>query len=322
MLVRTQHFDYIHRSTAQTMKTLRKWIRDLFGFSGREVNGFLILLPLMLILVVAMPMYTSWKSRRTDDFSREVRVLDSLLAFWEKERSDETPMVPAREFFTFDPNLASEDDLRRLGFTVTLAKRIASYRQKGGQFRVKSDLLKIYGVDSTFYEQLRAYIRLPDKIDYKRREAKTTTTATATNARSATRTQFDLNTADTTILKSVYGIGPVLASRIVRFRERLGGFVRPEQLREVYGLDSATVARILEVAFITGDFMPTKININHAGEEELARHPYISKSMARAIVTYRFQHGTFGSPEELLNFPQIKAENAARAMPYLTTEDQ
>lgn len=302
------------------MKTLRKWIRDLFGFSGREVNGFLILLPLMLILVVAMPMYTSWNSRRTDDFSQEVRVLDSLLAFWEKERREEVPIVPAREFFTFDPNRASEDDLRRLGFTVTLAKRIASYRQKGGQFRVKSDLLKIYGVDSTFYEQLRAYIRLPDKIDHKRRKTKTTTTAT--NARSATRTHFDLNTADTTILKSVYGIGPVLASRIVRFRERLGGFVSPEQLGEVYGLDSATVTRILDVAFITSDFMPTKININHAGEEELARHPYISKSMARAIVTYRFQHGTFGSPAELLNFPQLKAENAARAMPYLTTDNQ
>ncbi len=300
------------------MKTLRKWIRNLLGFSGREINGFLILLPLMLVIVVAMPMYKMWITSRVDDFSAEARILDSLVAVWENHTREDPVAAPAREFFMFDPNLATEADLRRLGFTVSLSKRIANYRQKGGHFRVKSDLLKIYGVDSTFYRQLRAYINLPERI--KRVVPERKRTRTTTPPRAFVRTKFDLNTADTSALKSVYGIGTVLASRIVKFRDRLGGFVTEAQVREVYGLDTAAVRRLLEVAFVAEDFVPLKINVNQADQAQLEGHPYISKGLARAIVTYRFQHGPYASLSDLGKLAQFDAETIARALPYLTTD--
>ena len=50
-------------------------------------------------------------------------------------------------------------------------------------------------------------------------------------------TVVELNTADTTILKKVPGIGSTFARRIIKYRELLGGFFTVEQLREVYGLD-------------------------------------------------------------------------------------
>lgn len=45
----------------------------------------------------------------------------------------------------------------------------------------------------------------------------------------------NLNDADTTTLMLIHGIGPTFASRIVRYRDRLGGFTHKEQLLEVYG---------------------------------------------------------------------------------------
>ena len=50
-------------------------------------------------------------------------------------------------------------------------------------------------------------------------------------------TVVELNSADTTALKKVPGIGSVFAKRIIKYRELLGGFYSVEQLGEVYGID-------------------------------------------------------------------------------------
>ena len=129
-----------------------------------------------------------------------------------------------------------------------------------------------------------------------------------------------MNTADTSQLKSVFGIGPVLASRIVKFRDGLGGFVDPQQVREVYGLDSTAAARLQSVAYIAEHFAPIRININQADEKALASHPYIRRSLAAAIVAYRFQHGDFKDVADLQNIKSLKPADLERLMPYLRVE--
>ncbi len=47
---------------------------------------------------------------------------------------------------------------------------------------------------------------------------------------------IDINTADTTALIALPGIGSKLAGRIVSFRDKLGGFNSVNQISEVYGL--------------------------------------------------------------------------------------
>jgi competence protein ComEA len=291
------------------MQMLRKWIRNLLGFSGREVNGFLILLPLMLVAIWGMPLYHLWISDRTDDFSRETIMLDSLMAFWDsRPDSGKAEIV---KLFPFNPNTATEETLQKLGFKKNLSKRITNYRQKGGQFRIKSDLLKIYGLDSTLYAHVYAYIQLPEKIEPKVEDRK------SLPRHKDLPVSFDLNSADTAQLKSVHGIGPSLASRIIRFRDGLGGFVKREQLNEVYGLDSTVVNKLLAVSFIDEDFVPKKIDMNKASEKELSAHPYIKKTVANAIVAYRFQHGEFKTVEDLQKLTVLKPADIDKILPYL-----
>lgn len=131
---------------------------------------------------------------------------------------------------------------------------------------------------------------------------------------------FNLNTADTSQLKQIFGIGDVLSERIVKYRMQLGGFISVTQLKEVYRLDSATITRLLDHAFIEESFRPAGININLATEAELVRHPYISGSMAKAIVAYRFQHGKFDSLDELRKLVVVTATEREKIKPYLIVE--
>jgi competence protein ComEA len=302
------------------MNAIRKWIRNLFGFSGREVNGFLILLPLTVLAVMAQPLYTLWLSSRPDDFSRDEQRLDSLMTLWDgpaiADSADQQKLI----LFEFDPNKASVETFAQLGFSKNLSTRIANYRQKGGVFRVKRDLLKIYGLDSSLYAHIHAYILLPETTE-KKFSAYKFPVHKREDRKESSVIYFDLNTADTMQLKSVYGIGPALALRIIRFREGLGGFTRRSQVAEVYGLDSATVNKLFESAFIAENFVPRKINLNQSNEKQLSSHPYITRSMASAIVAFRFQHGAFKQVEDLRKLTHLKSADIDKILPYLTVNE-
>jgi competence protein ComEA len=299
------------------MDYIRKFIRDFFGFSGREINGFLILLPLMLLIISSEPLYSWWISERVEDFTHERRKLDSLTALWEIPVED-AARVSRDSLFNFNPNKASQDDFVALGISRHLATRIASYRQKGGTFRMKADLLKIYGFDSTLYAKLYPFILLPDKKSLKRELQHEKPSVQSQKNQFA---RFDINQADTVQLKSVYGIGTKLAGRIIKFRDALGGFIKTAQLNTVYGLDSATVQQLLKKSFITADFTPRKLNLNTANEQELSAHPYIQRFRAKAIVAWRFQHGTFTDVQDLAKLKVITAEDINKLLPYLKIQD-
>lgn len=296
------------------MNSIRQWIRDLFGFSGNEINGFVILIPIMVACVFSEPLYRRFTGPQKDNM-RDSITLDSLVRSW---GNPGTPPV-FTEPFPFNPNTAAVAELRTLGFDETSSTRIAAYRSKGGVFRVKSDLLKIYGLDSTLYKQLYAFIRLPAALPAKTRTATAVNRGETKEWTSLNSTpDFDINTADTLLLKTVYGIGPRRAARIVKFRESLGGFVKMEQLYEVYGLDSTVVKELQEACFIKKDFIPKKIDINDASEKDLASHPYIRYKLARLLVSYRLQHGDFLEPNDIKKLSAMPSEEVDRLLPYIT----
>ena len=132
----------------------------------------------------------------------------------------------------------------------------------------------------------------------------------------AKRTIFDLNKADTSMLKTINGIGEKLSIRIVKYRDILGGFVSTDQLKEVYGLDTLVIKRLVETSFIDNEFAPVKLDINRATEKELSAHPYLNK-MAKVIVSYRFQHGGFKAVEDIRNVVNLDEKNFQRILPYI-----
>jgi competence protein ComEA len=295
------------------MRRVKAFIRKFFSLSRGETNGFLILVPLMAIILFSEPLYRAWSIGQAPSKAANEDDLDVLIAKWEweKEKIDSVRTIP-RPKFLFDPNKASKEQFIELGFSQALAQRIINYRTKGGTFKIQSDVQKIYGVDSVFYNQLVPFINLPNA--YVKAEA---VEPKRIGLAAPERLSFDINLADTAQLKKIYGIGNVLSLRIISYRDKLGGFVSEEQLREVYGLDSAVLKQLNEKVFINQDFHPRLLNANDATERDLALHPYIKSKLAKAITTYRFQHGNFASIEDLQKIALIDNETFGKIKPYL-----
>lgn len=321
------------------LSRLRFWVRDYFGFSQAENKGFwavvflLILLPFSALISYLLP------ATNSSLLSQDKAKTDSLIALIEVKQQaaktnfyddndnrfsnrDHEDFAPTKSFklFPFDPNVISADQWKALGLPPFLAERIVKYRTAGGKFRKKEDLQRIYGLRPETYERLVPYIQF-DKVAQ-------TDSPSENNANTATKpeplpekpkpnaiTQFDLNKADTTQLVKIRGIGSKLASRIIKFRDNLGGFYTENQLREVFGLDSTVIDETLKYAYVRSPLL-RKIKINEVTAEEF-RHPYLKPYVAKAIIAYRQQHGHFASAKDLANIKVLDAKTLEKITAYL-----
>jgi DNA uptake protein ComE-like DNA-binding protein len=130
--------------------------------------------------------------------------------------------------------------------------------------------------------------------------------------------KFDINTVTAEGLRSIQGIGEVLSLRIIKFRNKLGGFISIGQCEEVYGLEREVIKRLSKQIFIEKDFAPKKININTATIKELVAHPYMSYECSKIIVRYREKHGCYSSIKEVSKFFEKNNIKYKKAAPYLT----
>jgi len=298
------------------MHRFRLWIRNIFGFSQSETNGFLILLPAMLLILFSYPLYITFFQRPEISNDAEQSKIDSLLAHWDFNpiRTIENKTIT---LFAFDPNTATKEEFDSLGLPAHLSERIINYRTKGGSFRKRDDLSKIYGMDSSLMKRLYPFIEI--RVEKPNSKERITDNKTD-NKKSTPAVVQDLNLADTAQLKLIRGIGPVLANRIVKYRNALGGFVDQNQIKEVYGLDTNVVKMVNTRFYIDPSFRPSHININTASESDLSNHPYIRSKIAKSIVAYRFQHGSFNEIADLLKIDLIDQTFFDRIRPYLTIE--
>lgn len=125
--------------------------------------------------------------------------------------------------------------------------------------------------------------------------------------------------SDSVVLQIVPGVGSTTAGRIIKYRERLGGFIREEQLHEVYGLKPEVILGIWE--YFDFDFVPpVQLEINLLSTTELAQHPYISYQEAKVLTAYRLQHGPFHRATDLLEIKIFKMEWVEKISPYLSFE--
>ena len=252
------------------------------------------------------------------------------------------------ELFPFDPNTADSTQLLKLGLQSWQVRSIYRFRAKGGIFREKTDFARLYGLTKKQYEVLAPYIIIGE--DYRpasdyygnsrggkergyhnspyKNGANTSTYSQANNGANSTNANGNniysypqklrpgqhviVNSADTTELMKIPGIGSYYAKSIKRYREQLGGFASINQLKEIDGLPEEALSFI---KITPGEVR--KLNINSLSLNQLRRHPYLNFYQAKEICDYRRLRGPFKSLEELKllkNFPPAEIE---RLKPYI-----
>lgn len=299
------------------MNRLKALLRAAFHLSRGEASGFLILLPLMFLVLFSNSLFRLFESSRPLSLTEYDR-LDSALAAWQWPSANKEQATSAIQFVKFNPNTVQPDALQAMGLAARPAMQVQRYRDAGGRFTVKNDLLKIYAMDTAWFRLAYAWIDLPETVSTS--NTPTNTPLREQNTAKKVVNTFDINAADTTQLKVINGIGSKLAQRIVKYRAKLGGFTSMMQLNEVYGLDSAVIARLKEKAYVATNFVPDKVPLNSANEQLLAEHPYIGKQLARSIASYRYQHGNFTALTQLMNLQLMDSVRLQKIERYLSLD--
>jgi DNA uptake protein ComE-like DNA-binding protein len=129
--------------------------------------------------------------------------------------------------------------------------------------------------------------------------------------------RIELNGANQEKLEEIPGIGAFFAKNILKHRDRLGGFLRKEQLLEIWKFDIEKLNSIEQYIEVDSEKI-RRIELNTISVEELKDHPYLNWSSANSIIKIRAQKGRFKSIEEIKESVLIDEEMFEKLKPYLT----
>ena len=300
-------------------------IKELFTFNKAERRGIFVLALIIVLLLIY---------RIFGPFSTEVFVDDNsqfqedIARFLESEKKDvsQNPEKKAkkqkartRHYYEqrklnprpFDPNVMSYDQWIEMGLSEKQARTIEKYKAKGGHFRVAEDFRKIYCISEKEFNELSPYIIINPELndDFQEPEKK------------EIPLKLELNSVNEEQIQCVRGIGPAFASRIIKYRNLLGGYVELGQLMEVYGMDSIRFRQISPFFTVNPDSLH-HIDLNTCSYKDLLHHPYITKQIAFAIIDYRKSSGRYTSVEELKNLKEIDEAIYQKIYRYFAAESK
>jgi DNA uptake protein ComE-like DNA-binding protein len=196
-----------------------------------------------------------------------------------------------------------------LGLTQKQAEAVIKFGKYG--FKTNQQLAKVFVIPKEVFELLKDSTFYPTESQpYSFKENRPI-------PQEKKIARIELNSASEEELITIPGIGPFFASNITKQRDKLGGFIKYEQLTEVWKFSPEKLDEIkpyinLDVSKID------KLNINTVTVEELKRHPYFSWNVANSIVKMRKQKGSFTSISELKESVLITEELFLKIKPYLT----
>ena len=292
-------------------------IREFFYLQKSDRR---VVLTLLAVMVVALGIIFLTGGERDGETASG----DSLALRQNSKKQSKTYyyVAPKKvERFAFDPNTADSTQLLRLGLQPWQVRNIYKYRAAGGIYREPKDFAKLYGLTVKQYRELEPYIHissdyLPASTLVERKQASQSVVRDSSQHHYPVKIreteQVVLNTADTTTLKTIPGIGPYFARKIVQYGQRLGGYVSIDQLDEIEGFPQEAKHYL-----VINQPQTQKLNVNRMTLDELKRHPYISFFQAKAITDYRRLHGPLHSLNELRLSKDFPPEAIKRLLPYV-----
>lgn len=295
---------------------------DFFYFPKSDRRA-IILLAITAVCCIAVDSHRCSKNGKGEDIHVEeeiqtVKQTDVVVSNKEKTIS----------LHSFDPNTVDSATLVSFGLRPVQARTLQNYRKAGGKFRTPESISKLYGWSQEDVDRLLPYVHIGEgfrasnpikqrnvDIPTIKHENKDTVIVRSKfmSDKFQTTTIIDPNTADSTTLRRIPGIGTHISRSIIRYRERLGGFHHIEQLLEI----KIFSPELLEWFEISSPDINT-ININEASFQKLNSHPYISYDQTRALLKYIRLYGNIRNIEQLSTTNIFTEEEIEKLTPYIT----
>jgi competence protein ComEA len=305
---------------------MRNYLANYFFYSRRERNGILILFFLILIMLV-LPKIVPLQTETYD-----INVFAKAVTDFEKSIVNEpvfpdiTLPVENSRLFILNPNSATYNDFVQLGLPPRVATTIVHYRERGGYFRKKEDLKKIYGLKSEDYMRIEAYIDIPEtnqkffENKNAQRDFKRELYGDMPEVKETKLFPFDPNSVGELELLTL-GVEKNVVKNIIKYREKGGHFYKKEDLKKIYGFSEIDFLRLINYIQINENqndthkyFSSNKqanteggskteqsliIDVNKASQSEWLQLRGIGVTFAKRIYEQREKLGGFASLEQL-----------------------
>ena len=287
-----------------------------FKFSKQERSGifFLLLIIVALQVVFYVVKYTSSNFEGNLSLDRDTQdKIDAL-----KQNSQQKDSI---RIYPFNPNFISDYKGYTLGMSVEEIDRLHVFRAQNKFVNNSYEFQNITKISDSLLEAISPNFKFPEWVKNKSVSQRKIPSATFQKELDAHKDKFqikDLNSATAEDLKAISGIGEKLALRIIKFRNRLGGFMVEDQLYDVYGLEPDVVKRTVKRFKVLSQPQMEKINVNSASAEEISKLIYIRYNVAANIVEYREVNGSFSSLDELTKIEDFPIDKIHNIKLYLT----
>ncbi|MDW5290530.1 helix-hairpin-helix domain-containing protein [Formosa sp. PL04] len=270
-----------------------KLLKSHITFSKQQRYGIFLLLFVILILQCV---YFFWNKTPEDieipsqDLVVFQNKIDSLKAV---EIENAKPKL-----FPFNPNYITDFKGYSLGMTNQEIDKLHNYRNQNKWINSAKDFQDVTGVSDSLFHKISPLFKFPEWVSNK-------STSTGKYQQKVNRTltfkeKIDLNTATTSELEIVYGIGEKLSQRIVKYRNSFdGGFIADIQLEDVYGLSPEVIEELKGKFTVKTPRVITKLNLNTISMDDLVKIQHIDYPLAQEILEYRTLHEGFNDLNEL-----------------------
>ncbi len=269
-----------------------KTVKGYFTFTATQRSGiFLLLLIIVFFQVLIFAVDFSFEEKPNSEKEQWLSYQAEIDLLKQESQSQKKKIYP------FNPNFITDYKGYQLGMSVAEIDRLLEFRKINKYVNSTEEFQKVTGVSDSLLAEIAPFFKFPDWVKNKKTNSYKSPEKVFSEKKEIVL--IDINQATSQDLEKVYGIGPVLAQRILTQREKLGGFVDMSQMKDIWGLSDEVIANLNKNFKVMVPPKLNKIKVNSASIRELSQFSYFKYALAKEIVLYRSMNGDIKSEEDL-----------------------
>jgi len=265
-------------------------------FTKRQRIGILILFFLVFLIQMLLIIVSKSNSVSHQLDKKTLAVLEKEYdSLHQNALKEKTP-----KHFSFNPNFISSYKGYELGMSLKEIELLHNFRSSKKWINSTKDFQRVTGVSDSLLSAISPYFKFPKWVSQSQKQIK---------SKLQKQSKLDLNLATSEQLQKVYGVGPKLSERIIRYREKFkGGFADIVELKGVYGLSQEVIENISKTFKIDRPRPIQRVNLNTASQEDFVKIPFIDYELAYNIVEMRTLKEVYSSIKELTKLKDFPVE--------------
>ena len=285
-----------------------KIIKPHFWYNKSQRNGVFFLLSIIILLQIIYSFVNFSTPNKHDENPISTLLKTSIDSLKNVELEVRKPKI-----YPFNPNYISDYKGSQLGMSVEEIDRLIQFRKQNKFINSVIQFQDVTKVSDSLLKKISPYFKFPDWIK-KQTNLSVNKTIVAEKFYISTS---DLNMATVKDFESIKGINKFLANRIVKYRTKLKGFSKEDQLLEVWKIKKENIEALLNVFTIINKPKIHKININTASFKEVLALPYIDYQLCKKIFEFRDEVAELQSIDEIKNIQGFPLDKYDRIVLYL-----